>query len=210
MYEHLLNLDPIRLNFSANGMRVINFVLALVMFGVALGIKPAEFKTVFKKPKSAILGLTCQLFLLPAMTFLLIVVLKDHITPMVAMGMILVASCPGGNISNFLSSLSKANIELSVTLTAITTSTATFMTPFSFAFWGGAVYTVPEPKCRHRPADIAYRFVANLRDCFYPAGNTLDPGNVVCAFFPENNGETKKTHAVFLFAVLYCPGSFIL
>lgn len=45
MYEQLLNLDPIRLNFSAGGMRAINFVLALVMFGVALGIKPKEFKT---------------------------------------------------------------------------------------------------------------------------------------------------------------------
>lgn len=134
MYEQLLNLDPIRINFSAGGMRVINIVLALVMFGVALGIKPAEFKNVFVRPKSAILGLICQWILLPAMTFLLIMLFKNYVTPMVAMGMILVASCPGGNISNFMSSLSKANTELSVTLTAISTSAATFMTPFSFAF----------------------------------------------------------------------------
>lgn len=140
MYEQLLNLDPIRLNFSAGGMRAINFVLALVMFGVALGIKPREFKNVFIKPKSAILGLICQLVLLPAMTFLMVMALNSYITPMVAMGMILVAACPGGNISNFMSSLSKANTELSVTLTAISTSAATFMTPFNFALWGG-LYT---------------------------------------------------------------------
>ncbi len=209
MYEQLLNLDPIRLNFSANGMRVINFVLALVMFGVALGIKPAEFKNVFKKPKSAILGLTCQLILLLALTFLLIVILNDHITPMVAMGMILVAACPGGNISNFMSSLSKANVELSVTLTAITTSAATFMTPFNFAFWGGAVYPVPEQKCRNCPADIAHRPVANFRDCLYPAGNTPYPWHVVRAFLPENNREAEKTHADFFFVVLYCLGGYI-
>lgn len=53
------------------------------------------------------------------------------------LGMILVASCPGGNISNFISSLSKANVELSVTLTAVSTAGAMFATPMNFAFWGG-------------------------------------------------------------------------
>lgn len=53
-----------------------------------------------------------------------------------AMGMILVASCPGGNISNFISSLSKANVELSVSLTAISTALAIFITPFNFWLYG--------------------------------------------------------------------------
>jgi BASS family bile acid:Na+ symporter len=55
---------------------------------------------------------------------------------MVAIGMLLVASCPGGNISNFMSSLSKGNIELSVSMTAITTAFAPLVTPFTFWFWG--------------------------------------------------------------------------
>ena len=55
---------------------------------------------------------------------------------MVALGMILVASCPGGNISNFISSLSKGNIELSVSMTAVTTAFAPLITPFNFFFWG--------------------------------------------------------------------------
>lgn len=75
--------------------------------------------------------------LLPALTFLLVIILNDRITPMVAMGMLLVAACPGGNISNFMSSLSKANIELSVTLTALSTSLAPLTTPGNFALWGG-------------------------------------------------------------------------
>ena len=197
MYEQLLNLDPIRLNFSANGMRVINFVLALVMFGVALGIRPAEFKTVFKKPKSAILGLVCQLILLPAMTFLLIVLLKDHITPMVAMGMILVAACPGGNISNFMSSLSKANVELSVTLTAITTSTATFMTPFNFAFYGG-LYT----RYLSRSAGTALQTLhidlwQTFETVFILLGIPLILGMLFSHFFPKITEKLKKPMQIF-------------
>jgi BASS family bile acid:Na+ symporter len=55
----------------------------------------------------------------------------------VALGMILVAACPGGNISNFLSSLANGNSALSVTMTALATLSAIFMTPFNFSFWGG-------------------------------------------------------------------------
>lgn len=192
MYEQLLNLDPIRINFSAGGMRVINIVLALVMFGVALGIRPAEFKTVFIRPKSAILGLICQWFLLPAMTFLLIMLFRNYVTPMVAMGMILVASCPGGNISNFMSSLSKANTELSVTLTAISTSAATFMTPFSFAFWGG-LYT----RYLNRYADAALQPLhidiwQTLETVFILLGIPLVLGILFVHFFPKAAEKMKK------------------
>ena len=192
MYEQLLNLDPIRINFSAGGMRVINIVLALVMFGVALGIRPAEFKTVFIRPKSAILGLICQWFLLPAMTFLLIMLFRNYVTPMVAMGMILVASCPGGNISNFMSSLSKANTELSVTLTAISTSAATFLTPFSFAFWGG-LYT----RYLNRYADAALQPLhidiwQTLETVFILLGIPLVLGILFVHFFPKAAEKMKK------------------
>ncbi len=137
MYESLLQLDPIRINFSGAGMHIINIILSFVMFGVALGIKPKEFKALLKAPKSAIVGLTSQVIALPFMTFLLVIALNHYITPTVAMGMILVAACPGGNISNFMSSYSKANTELSISLTASTTLMATLSTPFNFALWGG-------------------------------------------------------------------------
>ena len=117
-------------------MNTINIILAFVMYGVALGIKPAIFVEVFKKPKSVLLGILCQLVLLPALTCLLAVLLTGWISPMMGLGMILVASCPGGNISNFMSSLGKANIELSVSLTAISTALAVFRTPFNFWAWG--------------------------------------------------------------------------
>jgi len=137
MYESLLELDPVKINFNAAGMHIINIVLSFIMFGVALGIKPQQFKLMFKNPKPTLIGLTSQLFALPLITFILVVLLNDFITPTIAMGMILVAACPGGNISNFMSSLSKANIELSVGLTASTTLLAIITTPANFAIWGG-------------------------------------------------------------------------
>jgi Na(+) dependent transporter,sodium bile acid symporter family protein len=130
-------IDNISVNLNQAGMNTINIVLAFVMFGVALGIRPSMFVDVLRKPKSVILGICCQMILLPAFTFILAVLMKDWISPMMGLGMILVASCPGGNISNFMSSLSKANTELSVTLTAFSTAAAMFTTPANFALWGG-------------------------------------------------------------------------
>lgn len=136
MYESLLQLDPIKINFSANGMHTINIVLSFIMFGVALGIQPKQFKELIISPKPLIIGLISQILVLPFVTFLLVILLSEFITPTIAMGMILVASCPGGNISNFMSSYSKSNTELSIGLTASTTTLATISTPFNFAIWG--------------------------------------------------------------------------
>ena len=131
-------IDSINVTMNAGGMNTINIVLAFVMYGVALGIKPHSFVEVFQKPKSVVVGVCCQLVLLPLFTFLLTLLMDSvgWISWSMALGMILVASCPGGNISNFISSLSKANIELSVCLTAISTALAVLMTPFNFWLYG--------------------------------------------------------------------------
>lgn len=129
-------IDSISVSLNAGGMNTINIVLAFVMFGVALGIRPRTFIEVFKNPKSVLLGMLCQIVLLPLFSFLLALAFGQSISWTMAMGMILVASCPGGNISNFMSSLSKANIELSVSLTAISTALAVFTTPFNFWLYG--------------------------------------------------------------------------
>jgi BASS family bile acid:Na+ symporter len=136
MKEQLLYLDQLTINLGATETTLVNIILAFVMFGVALGIKLETFKDVFRNPKSVLTGLSLQWVALPALTCLLAIVLNPVITPMVAVGMILVASCPGGNISNFISSLSKGNIELSVSMTAVSTLFAPIITPFNFWLWG--------------------------------------------------------------------------
>lgn len=136
MQEQLAILDALKINLGAGEMFLVNIILAIVMFGVALGIKMQMFKDVFKNPKSVILGIFLQWVALPAVTCLVAIILNPFITSMVALGMILVASCPGGNISNFMSSLAKGNVELSVSMTAITTVFAPFITPLNFWLWG--------------------------------------------------------------------------
>jgi len=134
--EVIAHLDAIKVNMNEAGMNAINIVLAFVMFGVALGIKPSSFVDIVKKPKSVALGILCQIILLPALTFLITITFDGWISPMIALGMILVASCPGGNISNFITSLSRGNTELSVSLTAFNTAACIFTTPINFALWG--------------------------------------------------------------------------
>jgi BASS family bile acid:Na+ symporter len=127
-------LDGVRLNFTEGGLFFLNIILALIMFGVALEIKPENLKRILINPKPVLVGLFSQYIVMPAFSFLCVLLL--HPSPSVALGMILVAACPGGNISNFLSSHAKGNIELSVTLTAIITIVAVFFTPFNFALYG--------------------------------------------------------------------------
>jgi len=136
MLESLKALDQIRLHFSQQGLLVLNIALAFIMFGVALGIKPVHFKRILHNPKTPLIGVFSQFVALPAITFLVAWLFSPFITPTVGLGMILVAACPGGNISNFISSLARANAALSVTLTAIATLLAIVMTPLNFAFWG--------------------------------------------------------------------------
>ncbi len=136
MYEALQAMDTATLNFSEGGLFILNITISIIMFGVALEIKLSHFKELLKRPKPVLAGVLSQFLLLPFVTFLLILVFWKNITVGVAMGMILVSSCPGGNVSNFISTLAKGNPALSVSLTAIATISAIFMTPLNFMIWG--------------------------------------------------------------------------
>ncbi len=155
--DALYALDEIRLNFSSSNLHALNIAIAFVMFGVALEIKIDHFKKLIKNPKSALLGVFSQFLLLPFLTFLLTLALHNYLTPTMALGMILVSACPGGNISNFISSLAKGNVALSVSLTAIATVGAIFFTPINFAFWGELTmnyYSASDPEMLIRPLEI--------------------------------------------------------
>ncbi len=127
-------IDQVQLDFDPSSLFLLNVVLGLVMFGIALDLTVDDFKRVIAEPRAVIVGLVGQLLLLPAMTFLLIVALEPH--PSIALGMILVAACPGGNMSNFFTHLSQGNSGLSISMTSVVTLGAVFTTPFNVAFWG--------------------------------------------------------------------------
>lgn len=127
-------IDQVQLNFNEGTLLLLNILIGLIMFGVALDIRLEDFKRVVRDPRGPLIGLGAQFLLLPAFTFLLISTVD--MAPSMALGMILVAACPGGNFSNFLASYARANAALSVSMTAISTTLAIVMTPFNLAFWG--------------------------------------------------------------------------
>lgn len=128
-------LDSIQLNFSQNDLLLLNLALALIMYGVALDLRFDDFKYLIKNPKAFFLGVFSQFILLPFLTWVLISIIQPP--PSVALGMFLVAACPGGNVSNFLSSYAKGNAALSVSLTGFSTLFSIISTPLNFALWAG-------------------------------------------------------------------------
>jgi BASS family bile acid:Na+ symporter len=128
------NLDSLKINFDTEGLWVLNITLALIMFGVALGITTQDFKNLFRSPKIVLTGVISQFFLLPLVTFIFIKLVNPM--PSIALGMMMVAACPGGNISNFMTQMAKGNAALSVSLTAFATLVSLVMTPFNLHFWG--------------------------------------------------------------------------
>lgn len=122
--------------FDSNSLIALNVILALMMFAVSLNLTPADFRRVATIPRAPLAGLAAQFILLPAATCLATWLLR--IDPELALGMILVASCPGGSFSNIMTWLGRGNVAVSVTMTGISSLAATIMTPVNFAFYGWA------------------------------------------------------------------------
>ncbi len=126
-------IDLVRLNFNPQSLIALNIILGLVMFGVALDLRIADFRAVLTSRRPVLIGLVGQFLLLPAFTFLLILAIRP--APSIALGMMLVAACPGGNISNFLTHYARGNTALSISMTAVSTIVAIVMTPLNLSFW---------------------------------------------------------------------------
>ena len=206
MKEQLEALNAVTINFGQGGMTIVNFILAFVMFGVALGIKPQTFKDIFKNPKSVIVGILLQWVGLPAITFAVAMALSPWITPMIALGMILVASCPGGNISNFISSLSKGNVELSISMTAVTTAFAPIVTPFNFFFWGSMYSQIIASK--NDIPTLVIPFFPMLEQILLLLGVPIFLGLIFARYFP--NATKKITKPAQVLSILLFIGMVIV
>jgi len=124
--------DPVYIHFSSESLTALNICLAVIMFGVALDIKISHFTQLFNQKKAVFTGLFTQFLLLPLFTVILVSVLP--ISNGMALGMLLVAACPGGNVSNFFSQMARGHVALSVTLTAFSSLAAFIITPLNFLF----------------------------------------------------------------------------
>lgn len=132
--QALPEIDKVKLKFDANSLTLLNVILGLIMFGIALDLRVQDFKDVIKRPKAPLIGLFAQLILLPAFTFLLAYIWMPGAS--IALGMIMISSCPGGNTSNFITHMAGGNTSLSISMTAVCNAVIIVMLPANFAFWG--------------------------------------------------------------------------
>lgn len=130
----MTDIDEIVLNFSPASLMLLNLILSVVMFAIALDLRVRDFRELTRNFRAFATGVVSQFIALPALTFVLILILEPR--PSIALGLILVAACPGGNISNFLTHRAQGNLALSVSMTAFSTAACPLLTPLNIAFWG--------------------------------------------------------------------------
>ena len=113
----------------------VNYLLMIVMFGMGLTLKLEDFKVVFTRPKDIIIGAIAQFTIMPLLAFLLSIVFK--LPPELAVGVILVGTCPGGTSSNVMTYLANGDVALSVGMTSVSTILAPFATPLLTLLYAG-------------------------------------------------------------------------
>lgn len=196
--------DQLSMNFNQGDLKILNIILGIIMFGIALDIKIQDFKNVFKNGIGPIIGLICQFLLLPAFTFLLTLIINP--APSIALGMILVAACPGGNMSNFFTFLSKANTALSISMTAISTVFSVVATPFNIYFWGAL-----NPNTNGILREVSLNPIDLFITIFIIMGIPLFLGMFVNYKFPQIAGKAIKPFKYFgiLIFIIFLTTAFI-
>jgi len=195
-------IDQVQLNFNQQGLLIVNIAIGLMMFGVAIDLKLVDFKRIIQAPKAPLIGLAAQFILLPFFTFLLTLILKPH--PSIALGMILVAACPGGNLSNLMTYLAKGNCAISISMTAVSSMAAIFMTPLNLSLWGSLNPDTARilQKVSLGPMDVFFTV-------FIILGIPLAIGMILSHMFPALAGKVRKPFKIFalVFFILIVLGA---
>jgi bile acid:Na+ symporter, BASS family len=195
-------IDQVRLNFNPQGLLAINAAIGLMMLGVALDLKLEDFKRVLASPKAPVIGLFAQFVLLPAFTFLLTLIIRPH--PSIALGMILVAACPGGNLSNLMTYLARGNCAISISMTAISTAAAVIMTPLNLSIWGSL-----NPATAQILQEVSLSPMDVFTTVFIILGIPLILGMSLSRIFPNLADRVRKPFKIFtlVFFILIVLGA---
>jgi len=185
-------IDQIRLNFNPQSLAALNLVIGLMMLGVALNLKVEDFKRIFVDPKAPAIGLFAQFILLPMFTYFLTMLIRP--TPSIALGMILIAACPGGNLSNIMTYLARGNVAVSISMTAVSTAVAIVMTPLNLSIWGSLnPYTAPILRAVSlSPLDV-------FKIIFIILGIPMAIGMTIAHYFPNLSAKIQKPFRIFSF-----------
>ena len=177
-------------SFGAEQLFLLNGILALMIFGVSLTLKVEDFSRIFRAPKAPVTGLLAQFILLLACTcFATWAVDMD---PGLALGMMLVAACPGGTFSNIMTFIARGSLAVSVTMTAVSSVAAVLLTPFNFAF-----YASLNPNTKPLLQSIAIDPVQMITLFVFVLVLPLIAGMICGKLFPEFVRKTEPPFRVF-------------
>lgn len=186
----------ITIDFNPESLVALNVLIAIMMFGVSLELKPADFKRILQSPKAPIIGLLLQFLFLPLITCLVTWWLA--IDPMLALGMMLVAACPGGTFSNIMTWMAKGNVAVSVSMTAVSSIAASVLTPINFAF-----YAWLNPNTRALLTEISMDPVGLLALVFLVLGVPLVLGMWAGQRFPSLSRKVEKPLRLLALMVMF-------
>ena len=196
------DIDSVTLNTSDGTLFLLSAVIAVIMFGIALEMKVDDFRAVAKMPKAMAVGVAAQFICLPAITYALTIALNFR--PSIALGMILVACCPPGNISNILVYRARGNVALSLSMTALSNFLAIFLMPINIAFWGGL-----HPEASQILKDVDVNALELLLDIVLLIGVPLTLGLTISSRKPEFAKKVQPMVKKFsmIFLVLFIVGA---
>jgi len=169
--------------------------LFIIMLSVALDLRVSHFKQISQNPKPYFAGVVGQLLGLPLITYLLCQVLSPH--PTIALGMLIVACCPGGTVSNLLTMLGRGNTALSVSLTATSSLFAAFMAPLTILFW----VSLYEPTATLLK-EVGFNPWDFLKTTFFLLAVPLTIGMLAQWKFPKIMSKIHKPMAAIAFSLL--------
>lgn len=123
------------MNYDANQQLILGLVLAVMIFGVSLELRLGQFLAVLRQPQPVLAGMLGQCLILPWATLAVTLLVDLH--PGLELGLLLVACCPGGNLSNVMTHLARGNTALSMSMTALSSLLALVLLPLNFALTSG-------------------------------------------------------------------------
>lgn len=191
--------DALPIRFDPAGLAAVNAIIAVMMFGAALELRIDDFRRVARRPAGLLAGFTAQAVLTPAATCLLTIVLD--VEPALALGMMLVAACPSGALSNVLTWRARGTVALSVALTTLSSLAATVLTPLNFALYAGL-----NPATRVLLQEIGIPAAGILAQTALVLGLPVTLGMLLVARAPQLaarlQGPIRSLSAVALFALV--------
>lgn len=179
------DVDDIKIVFNESSLTTLKIVIGLILFGIALDTDVEDFKRAASRPGTITIGVIAQFVALPAITFLLTLALD--VRGSVALGMILVACCPPGNVSNILTHRAGGDVALSVSMTAVSNLLAIVLMPLNMAFWGGL-----HPSGSKLLEEIELSPVDMLLEIGLVIGVPFAVGVTLARFFPKFSAVAHK------------------